>query len=332
MEHPTSEVDAYRPEVSEEPPVAPPTSTVALPLQPIAAEVPKPSARRAADLSAFADVWREVSSDPYERLPRYSVTLTSFFQGFRYQLARSGARTIANQRDLLPRFRKLIRPNGICLAGTWNITEPSPYSGLFRTGARALLIARASVAFGETESGAYRAFGLAGKVFPTLDPQEPVRTGNFFVIDDNGGTRTEHFVDAPLTTHPGLSLNPSSLKNLPLLLAITIAQRLADVRSELRQLYPLSEVHVADRDLVRTPRFMKVVGRPEQRVRARDFRDQLRAAHFQGPLAFDVAVRDSEKAPWQTLGALKFDRDVVSDSGDHRLHFSHPRWRADSRH
>jgi hypothetical protein len=270
-------------------------------------------------------VWQQVSSDPYSTLPQHQVSLKSFFQGFRYQLARAGKRTIENQRDLLPRFRKLIRPNGICLAGTWNITEPSPYSGLFGAGSRALIIVRASVAFGQTESGAYRAFGLAGKVFPTLDRNEPVQTGNFFVIDDNGGTRTEHFVDAPLTTHPGLSINPSSLKSLPLLLAITIAQRMADRHSELRQLYPLSEVRVADRDLVRTPGYMRITGRPEQRVSARDFRDQLRITRVSSPLIFDIALRDAEHDPWRTFGSLKLDRDVVSDSGDHRLHFSHPR-------
>jgi hypothetical protein len=290
---------------------------------------------RAADVSdptatSFAELWREVTSDPYE-LPHHRVTLHSFFTGFRYQLARAGKRTIADGRDLLPRFRKLIRPNAICLAGTWTITEPNPYSGLFKVGTRALLIARASVAFNQTDSGHYRSFGMAGKVFPTDDPKQPVHTANFFVIDDNGGTRTEHYVDAEMTTRPGLSINPSSLMNLPLLLAITIAQRLADSSSEQRQLYPLSEARVADRDLVRTPGFMRVVGHPGQRVDACDFRDQLRTRRHKRPLRFDIAVRDTPDEAWKTIGHLAFDRDVVSDTGDHRLHFSHPRWKAQSR-
>jgi hypothetical protein len=295
-----------------------------------AREVERPAAVPNAGMISFAELWRNVTSDPYE-LPHHEVTLRSFFAGFSYQLARAGRRIIADQRDLLPRFRKLIRPNAICLAGRWKITQPSPYSGLFCTGAEALLVARASVAFGETESGHYRSFGMAGKLFPTLDPEQPVRTANFFVIDDNGGTKTENYLDAQMTTLPGLSINPSSLRNLPLLIAITVAQRLADTRSETRQLYPLSEIRVADRDLVRTPRFMRVSGKKGQRIAARDFRDQLRTERFKGPIGFDIATRDTKQEPWRTLGSIEFEQDVVSDSGDHRLHFSHPRWKSELR-
>lgn len=274
---------------------------------------------------SFAQLWREVASDAYA-LPHNDVTLRSFFGKLSYELARSGKRTIADERDLLPPFKKLIRPNGIALAGSWNITEPSAYSGLFRAGQRALLIARASVAFGETENGHYRSFGLAGKLFPTLDPHEAVRTANFFVIDDNGGTLTEHFLDGCLSTQPKLSLNPSALRKLPILLAITIAQRLADRHSEIRQLYPISEAGVADRDLVRTPRFMQICGAKGQRIFARDFRDQLRTRRYGAGLKFDLAVRDTMKQPWARLGYLEFTDDVVSETCDHRLHFSHPRW------
>jgi hypothetical protein len=288
----------------------------------------EPTYSRDVSLVSFDEIWREVCSDPYD-LPHYKVTLTSFFRGFSYQLLRAGRRTVSNARDLLPRFRKLIRPNGICLAGRWVITEPSGYTGLFRQGASALLIARASVAFEQTESGHYRAFGMAGKLFPTLDPQQRVRTVNFFAIDDNGGTRTEHYVDAEMTNRPGLSVNPGSIKHAPLLIAVTIAQRIADMRSEMRQLYPLAQVHVSDRDLVRTPRLLRVQGRKSQRVEARDFRDQLRA-RTKHPLHFDIAVRDTTHEPWQALGYLEFDQAIVSDTGDHRLHFSHPRWKAET--
>lgn len=281
-------------------------------------------------LTTFENVWGAVTSDPYA-LPHYKVSLASFFRGFSYQLAAAGRRTVADGRDLLPRFRKLIRPNAICLAGTWKITEPNEYSGLFSTGSQALLIARASVAFDRTESGHYRSFGMAGKLFPTTQPRERVRTANFFVIDDNGGTRTEHFVDSELTTQPGLAINPSSLRHLPLLLAITIAQRLTDRHSEMRQLYPISQIGVSDRDLVRTPRFMRIVGRGNQRVAASDFREQLRLSRLKSPLRFDITVRDDKREPWKPIGLLAFDRDVVSDSGDHRLHFSHPRWKSDAR-
>src|SRR4051794_34237717 len=94
----------------------------------------------------FADVWAEVTSTPYASLPHTSVSVTRFFGlGVSY-LKNAAIRTINDQNDLLPHFDKLVHPNGVCLAGTWNITEPNEYSGYFTEGSRGLLIARASVA------------------------------------------------------------------------------------------------------------------------------------------------------------------------------------------
>jgi hypothetical protein len=277
--------------------------------------------------SSFDEVWGQVASDPYAALPTAHVTLASFFRGARYRLLESGRRTIARHDDLLPHFDKLIRANGICLSGTWEIHAPTPYTGLLATHARGLIIARASVALSETRAGQLRSFGLAGKVYPTIDPSRRVKTANFFVIDDNGGTDTRHFLDATMSNLPGFSLNRSSLAHLPVLLAIAMAQRLSDSHTGTRQLYPLASAGLGERAPVVGPRFLMVRGKPGPRVSAPDFRDELSLTVRRAPVELEIGVRDERRAPWQVIGSIRFDAAVASESGDHRLHFAHPVWK-----
>src|SRR6478735_5505844 len=70
--------------------------------------------------STFGDVWGEVASNPYADLPHQSVSVGRFFSGFHNVLKDAAVRTINDRHDLLPRFDKLLHPNGICLRGTWN--------------------------------------------------------------------------------------------------------------------------------------------------------------------------------------------------------------------
>src|SRR5256885_10584429 len=93
--------------------------------------------------SSFGEVWNQVASDPYAELPHYAVTVTSFFGFLENKILEASRRTLADHSDLLPRFRKLLHPNGVCLAGTWNITAPTPWSGYFRQGSHGPFIARA---------------------------------------------------------------------------------------------------------------------------------------------------------------------------------------------
>jgi hypothetical protein len=86
--------------------------------------------------SSFREVWSQVASDPYATLPHYQVTLGSFFGFFQDHLLDASRRTLDDHSDVLPPFRKLLHPNGVCLAGTWNITEETPYTGYFRKGGR----------------------------------------------------------------------------------------------------------------------------------------------------------------------------------------------------
>jgi hypothetical protein len=279
--------------------------------------------------STFDEVWGQVRSDPYAALPTHEVGLSRFFRGLRYRLLEAGRRTIRTPDDLLPRFDKLIRPNGVCLSGTWEIDRDTPYTGLLASGAKGLIIARASVALAETRAGRVRSFGMAGKVYPTLDGARRVPSANFFVIDDNGGTTTRHFQDAEMTNRPPFSINRTSLLAAPVLAAIAVAQRLSDTHAGTRQLYPLAAAGLDDPSGARGPRFLKVRGVPGARPEADDFRDALRLALRRAPLELDVSVRDDERAPWRRVGAIELTECVASESCDHRLHFSHPAWKGE---
>ena len=279
---------------------------------------------------SFGAIWQATAAGRYAALPRHRVTLASFFRGG-FALLRDARRTLADERDIRDPYQKLIRSNGICLRGEWHIDEATPYTGYFRRGTRGLVIARASVGLTATRRGSYRSFGLALKLFPTADAADRRRhrTANAFLIDDNGGTLTPHFVDVEMTNRAALSWHRGTLRALPLLGAITLAQRLADSSSRQRQLYPIAELGEPPGAAIRAPQFLRVRGSADQpRVDAADFRDELRVARYSGgALRFDVAVRDSASQPWTTIGGLVFREDACSAGCDHRLHFAHPRWR-----
>jgi hypothetical protein len=288
--------------------------------------------------SSFNDVWRQVASDPYGTLPHDAVTLSSFFDWFENKILAASRRTLSDRSDLLPWFRKLVHPNGICLAGTWNISAPTPYTGYFRQGSRALFIARASTALTATRRGEYRAFGFAGKLFPTTDPDAAVPTANFFTIEDLGGTLRPHFLDAENTNDIiRISLTPETFLNTPVGVAVANAFATADrtfdiTQTLIRQLYPIAEAGEPDPAQARAPRWLKITGADDvARVDASDFRDELRLANYPGGLRFDIWVADEgtrlgDKA-WQRIGVIVFTEDALSESCDHRLHFSHPPFR-----
>jgi hypothetical protein len=287
--------------------------------------------------SSFDAVWAQVASDSYPSLPHYEVTLGSFYGFFRDYILENSRRTLSDSSDLLPWFKKLVHPNGVCLAGTWNITVPTPYTGAFRPGSR-LFIARASTALTRTERGDYRAFGFAGKVFPTLDPSAVVPTANFFTIEDLGGTLRDHFLDA-LDTNDIIHISTTSelFFNSAIGLAVGAAFKTADhavdsAQTLIRQLYPLAESGEADPSQAKAPTWLKIVGSPDvPRVDAADFRDELRLRNYPDGLRFDIYIADQGTRQgdknWYQIGYIDVSADAVSDSCDHRLHFHHPPFR-----
>lgn len=287
--------------------------------------------------SRFAEVWRAVTADPYDALPHKRLGLHSVPELFARSLYGAARRTLSTRADLLPPFDKLVHPLGICLRGTWRIDEPTPYTGLFKAGSQGLIIARASDAMGEDRPGKLRFMGIAGKLWPTHDPehQAPLATGNFFTLENLSGSHTRHFLDATLSTdllpvrpHAGIaSKAPVGLVAGP---AFVLADRaLSPTQAMIRSLSPIAELGEWERDDAVAPVVMRLVPSPaSRRVDAADLREELRMEHHAGGIRYDIEVSDHRSwlfaRGFTRIGAIHFTESVASYSGDHRLHFAHP--------
>lgn len=282
---------------------------------------------------SFQDVWDKVSSDPLDVLPQQKVSFWKLFKGSKNIILEDSKRTLNNHADILEPFEKLAHPNGICFKGIWEISSGNKYSGYFKNGSRALIIARASSAMSNTREGELRAFGLAGKIFPTTDPLKvnQENTANFFLIDDLGGTKAEHFTDVSLTNEPASTVTGEVIKNLLYGLKVIRAFGNADKNPGIRQLYEISHLNEDANGSIITPKWMKVEAKKRQTVDAEDFRNELRISNSK-KLIFNIFVTSKtigDKKDWQLIGTMTFDTSVVSKSCDHQLHFHHPKWRDD---
>lgn len=266
-----------------------------------------------------------------EQLPAYKVNRKQFFAEIDGQtvnvLEQDAKRTIAETADYYDRVKKLLHPNGICLTGTWEITEPSVYTGYFAQGKKALMIARASTAMGDTQTPHKRGFGFAGKLFPTENPEQAVDTANFFAIDVLSGTKAGHYLDVAMTNEPKIGFS------LALGTAITASQALskADTQPGFRPLYPISELGLTPGQAVVTPKWIMLKAAANMpRIQEADFRDELSIQHYPNGLVWDIYVSDKTNdttatKDWMRLGFMTFDESIVSYGCDRRLHFAHPK-------
>ena len=268
--------------------------------------------------TSFTDLRSVVWSDPYEgELPYHvglgPIKLITFFN--------HSARNLADKRDLLPYYDKLIHSNGISLTGVWQITEDNPFSGYFSNGSQGLVLARASVAGLAITANTRRAFGFGGKLFPTLDPNEKAYPANFVTVSRLSGIRTQHIIDIDSSNAPQIGLGP-----LPNLINRVIF-RLFDTRPGVRSLHPISTLGLKPGEAVVTPDQMMLKVDPEMpRISESDFREELRIKHYPDcKLVFQIYVRNENDSAWNRIGKLSFTEDVTSESGDKRLHFWIPR-------
>jgi hypothetical protein len=184
-----------------------------------------------------------------------------------------------------------------------------------------------------TLRGEIRSFGFAGKLFPTMNPalNNKENTANFFLIDDLGGTRAEHYTDVALSNEPSISKNSEVFKNLLYVAKIASAFSKADKNPKIRQVYEISQL--GESNTVITPQWMKVEAQSGQTINALDFRDELSINNKK--LIFNISVASNKangKKNWENIGTISLDTSVVSTSCDHRLHFHHPKWRSDLTH
>lgn len=282
--------------------------------------------------STFREVRDQVFSDPYEILPTYRITLGSFYPGLKNALLRACRRAVTDENDLVPYFQRLVHPLGIALAGTWKIKQDNPYSGYFKNGSKALLIVRASVLLFETEQGKERGFAFAGKLFPTMDPDEKVKTADFFTIDVLAGTKANYFTEVELSNHPPLGFNSYVFTLFWVVIATFANFIVADVNPVFRPVYPVAELGLAAGEKANVPRWMMVKAWPGSgRVDRRDFRDELRVENYDhGKLIFEIHVASTEtngERDWTYIGDIELSESVTSASCDHRLKFRHPKLR-----
>jgi len=321
--------------------------------------------------SRFRDVVDALFANPYQKvwgregeppLPVREQTIKSVFGGLislgrppRFE--RASARSLDSGADLRwgpdgNGFTRFLHPTGVCLVGRWQITEDTPYSGYFRQGSTALVVARYSSGGGGNLRGRIRSLALVGKLFPTVDPDHPMplRTANFITQQDIGGELTESINVAELRNAPNVTVfrrGPAGT----LLIKVASVFRRVDQEPTIRQLYPIAELGKPAGEPTRAPQFMQLLVAPEQPVipgADLDVRDEVMAQIFdpgdpvpKRTLTFTIDVTDEGKTSgtpfrvrrtfrnWRRIGTIVFDNAVVSYNGDTVIHFTHPTWRQD---
>jgi hypothetical protein len=263
--------------------------------------------------STFAQLKEVVFKDPLRELPKYPAIGPADF----IQLFNAGARNLADRRDIRPYFNKLIHTHGICATGTWEIDRDSPFTGFFTKGSKGLLLARLSVAGPNINRGQRRSFGIAGKIFPGMDPNQLAKPANFVTVSHLSGSRAKNIIDIEPTNAPTVGLDPASN------LVNRIIFRLLDTRPGFRQLHPISTFGVPRGEKVVTPDLMILTVAPgTPRINADDFRDELRLENYPDhKLVYDIKVKNFPDERWTRIGSLTFTEAVVSEGGDKRLHF-----------
>ncbi len=280
--------------------------------------------------STFREVRDQVFSDPYKTLPSYTITLGSLYSGLNNALLVACRRALRNEHDIVDHFQRLVHPVGVALTGKWEITEDSPYTGMFTRGTKALIVTRCSVLLYKTLQGQFRGFAFAGKLFPTLNPDQRVKTVDFFTIDVLAGTKARHFTGVELSNHPPFGMNVDVLK-LFWVVAATFASFIrANWNPVMRPLYRLGEYGVKDVKKAVTPKWMMIKGwGGSGMVDTPDFRNELRVENYKdGRLIFEIFTADKELPTggrdYKRLGKITLEESVTSDSCDHRLKFRHP--------
>lgn len=322
--------------------------------------------------SRFSDVKAAVFANPYQKvwggagqppLPFYRTTNRSVYAGSlpfgrppQFRLA--SIRTLDSAADLRwgddgRGFRRLVRPQGVCVTGVWEITESTPYSGYFQKGRRGLVIARLSAGVTMTWRGRRRSYGAALKLFPTADEHHAdlLPTANVLLADDLGGSTASHITEVSLTNAPHVTgFNRGN--EIPVLLKEGLVFELVDRIASMRQVYPIAELGKPPDEPTRSPEFLRLhasSGQPA--IDEDDVRNEVLAHIFdrgdarpKRTLSFDLAVSDRGKKSgfvffpggqrqtivnWQTIGRVRFTDGVASYNGDFVIHFRHPTWRKD---
>jgi hypothetical protein len=319
--------------------------------------------------SHFAEVRKAVFANPYQKvwgaageppLPLDKTTLADSLHGLlpfarQYSFRQATEREVDSKADLRwgpdgKGYRRMIHRNGVCLVGSWQITEPTPYSGYFKQDARALVVARYSST--ETRRGHTRSLSMVGKLFPTTDPNhaEPLETANFITQQDLGGDYTDYINDAELRNAPNTTAWRRG-RGVPIAIIQVLVFALVDRKPTIRQLYPIAELGKPAGERTKAPTFMRLLVAPDQpRIPGEglDVRDEIMAQIYdrgdprpKRVLTFNIQVSDEGTTlgpsffqrriitNWRHIGHMTFNEAVASYNGDYVTQFGHPTWRDD---
>ncbi len=261
-------------------------------------------------------------------LPHFSGQLSALLSIIDTDMLASAQRTINDSSDYYDYFAKLVHANGTCFSGVWEIDGDSKYSGYFKNGSKGLIVGRISAAAPQTTNDEDRSFGFAGKIFPTMNPDEKVKTANFFTVDNLNGTPAMSMLDVALVNEPPVDLNCFACMPLRVLNYIF---SLADINPGVRQLYPISRLGLEVKKTPVTPNWIRIkpsAGTPIYSSDS-DFRDELSAKNYPNGLVFDIDVSDTtkeayDKRGWQHIGKITTSPFVTTFGCDRRIHFAHP--------
>lgn len=273
---------------------------------------------------------QEVAVYAAGQLPQYPVSASNMLVGGVNLLRRDAVRTLRERADVYPRLEKLVHANGICFSGRWQIDRATSYTGYFQQGAQALWIGRASVSLSETKRGQPRGFAMAGKIFPTLNPNQVVPTANFFLADVLSGTQRARFLQTAMTNQPKIGFRWAAI---PLMFQVGRAFAGVDQQAGYRpveNIAALTAQGIAPEG-VRAPKFLMLRPAASNPLNdAVDFRDELNLTKANAAAwRWEIWVSDQASQPsdegWQNIGSITADRSVVSYGCDRQLHFAHPR-------
>jgi hypothetical protein len=306
----------------------------------------------------YYDVWPGPGSWP---LPDYPLTLGTLLRRClrprAYPFGQAAQRTVDSRADLRwgpdrKGVRRLLHPNGVCLTGTWEITEATDYTGYFRLGSKGLVIARYSVG-GCPRRGRPRSLALVGKIYPTTDPESPNRVcpAGFITQEDFGGSGVEYINDAELRNAPDTHAWRRGLAVFAMLTVTGLVFDMTDTNPTFRQLYEIAELGKPAAERTRAPEFLRLLVDADQpRIvgDGLDFRDEILGQIYDGGdqtprrrLVFHIETSDTglTRGPaffqrrvvsdWKRVGRLVFNEAVASYNGDFVVHFHHPGWRTD---